>query len=248
MKDIFIIIGAQRSGTTYLYNLLDEHPEICMSKPVKPEPKFFLNKSAGEIDLEAYLGTYFKHCSSDHKILGEKSTSYYEDEKVPVLISKSLPGSKILMILRNPAQRAISNYFFSVNNGLESRSLNEVFIEKKPPPLRDKQKTSVDPFNYLGRGDYAKFIIRFKKFFSEDQFRILIFEELINNKDHIRGLYRFLGVNENFVPSMIDEKINPSSKNELVSREVRDALNAYYMKRNEELERLIRIDLSVWDI
>ena len=54
MTNHFFIVGAQRCGTTYLYNLLDEHPEIEMAKPVKPEPKFFMKDDLFEKGLDFY--------------------------------------------------------------------------------------------------------------------------------------------------------------------------------------------------
>ena len=73
----FCIIGAQRSGSTYLYQVLDEHPEITMARPLRPEPKFFLDVAAWKKGREHYLARHFSDASPS-AILGEKSTSYYE--------------------------------------------------------------------------------------------------------------------------------------------------------------------------
>jgi hypothetical protein len=115
-KNQFFIVGAQRSGTTYLYNILDEHPEICMAQPVKPEPKYFLNKKLLDINIDEYYKMYYYE-NKKIKIYGEKSTSYYENEEVAKSIALTFPLTKIIFILANPVDRAISNYKFSVQNG-----------------------------------------------------------------------------------------------------------------------------------
>jgi hypothetical protein len=115
-RDYFFVIGAQRSGTTYLYHLLDSHPEIEMAKPVKPEPKFFLLDDVYAEGFEAYEQTFYD-AQSDAKVRGEKSTSYIEYEKVAERMMATLPPAKVVCIVRDPIERAISNYWFYVRRG-----------------------------------------------------------------------------------------------------------------------------------
>ena len=107
----FFIVGAQRSGTTYLYHMLDQCRQVSMAKPVKPEPKFFLDEIE-QFDLNEYRNSYHSGCDSDVIAYGEKSTSYYESPIVANRIFRNIPEAKIIFVLRNPIQRAISNYFF----------------------------------------------------------------------------------------------------------------------------------------
>ncbi len=83
----FFIVGAQRSGTTYLYRTLDEHPEIEMAKPVRPEPKFFLQGDLSAYTHDDYLGLFFGN-KAGAKLRGEKSTSYIESEHAARQISR----------------------------------------------------------------------------------------------------------------------------------------------------------------
>jgi len=246
MKNHFIIVGAQRSGTTYLYKLLDEHPEICMSHPIKPEPKYFINKKVETLDLNFYHKKYFNNCLNSSKIYGEKSTSYYEIEETPKLISSLLPKAKIIFILRNPVDRALSNYFFSLNNGLEKRTLNEVFLENRPQPKINLDNFSVNPYNYLGRGKYYKFILDYKKYFSDSNLKIIIFEDFINNSEKIKKLFSFLNVNQNFTPKDMTIKVNTSVKSNLIPAEVKNYLKNYYENSNSKLEYLFNINLNKW--
>lgn len=77
MKHLFIV-GAQRSGSTYLYELLDSHPEVSMAHPVRPEPKFFLNAQRVSLGIAHYIDAHFADRKVGGLYLGEKSTSYIE--------------------------------------------------------------------------------------------------------------------------------------------------------------------------
>ena len=106
-KKLFIV-GAQRSGSTLLYKILSSHSQICMAKPYFPEPKYFLKNYKVN---KNYFKKFFKHYKNENYI-GEKSTSYLEYIFVAKRINKNFPDAKIFIILRNPADRAISNFFF----------------------------------------------------------------------------------------------------------------------------------------
>ena len=123
----FFIIGAQRSGTTFLYHFLDGHPEISMAKPFRPEPKYFINPP-NLVNIEKYLDKHHQNYGTNVRAFGEKSTSYYEKPKTASHIHNYFPGAKIIMILRNPIDRALSNYFFTRQHNLEPRSLEDVFL------------------------------------------------------------------------------------------------------------------------
>ena len=244
----FFIIGAQRSGTTYLYRILDEHPEIRMARPVKPEPKVFLsaNYSERNFSIQSYYDKYFGDMRFNY-VCGEKSTSYYEDEDSAQHIHKHFRDASIIFILRNPVERALSNYWFSLENGLETRTLEEVFIDKMPPPGL-KTRISVDPFNYLGRSIYSTSIRRFLQFFPKEKFLILVMENFISNLESIQRLYYDLGVDSSFIPSGIDSRINQSKSrrgDESVAK-VKQILNRYFADEIEKLENNFDLTLSVW--
>jgi hypothetical protein len=113
-KEHLFIIGAQRCGTTYLYKVLDSHPEIYMAKPLRPEPKFFINDLEYSNGKLYYENKYFSSIDDSIKVLGEKGTSYIEHPDVSDRIKSFYPNAKIIVLLRNPVERAISNYFFFI--------------------------------------------------------------------------------------------------------------------------------------
>jgi hypothetical protein len=246
-KDIAFIIGAQRSGTTYLYHILDQHPQICMAKPVKPEPKFFLNPQNNKLGIEYYLNKFYPERNDSHMLI-EKSTSYIEYKIAGLRIKDKFPKAKILVLLRNPVERAISNYFFSKYNGIENRSIEEVFIQNKVP-YYDTLNTSVDPFNYISRGEYINYLKNYYAIFESSNIGIFIFEHLINNEIEVKKITDFLEI-ENFKypkPNEIFQKVNFSQNKSKVSIKVYDKLYDHFLPFNKKLENYLKIDLSVWN-
>jgi hypothetical protein len=242
-EKIFFIVGAQRCGTSFLAQLLDAHPEIKMAKPFFPEPKFFSNESEFVKGRKYYLDKYFGQNYSS-KILGEKSTSYFESEETAKRIKAMFHDSKIIISLRNPIDRAISHYNFSVGNGVERRSLKEAIAN--PIQTFDQKKFSVSPYDYLGRGEYLKFLLKYMEVFGSNKIHVLIFEDFMKDAILRKNLFNFLDVdvNPNF---MKDEIINASKSKELVASSIYDSLKTYYITHNKKLSEYLQVDLSSWD-
>jgi hypothetical protein len=245
LEKIFFIAGAQRCGTTWLYNMLDQHPEILMAKPVKPEPKFFMKDNADELGKDHYFNLYF-HDYKNETILGEKSTSYIEIPNVPGKIKKMFPIAKIIIILRNPVERTLSNYFFSVKNGFEKRSPEEVFLRQIAPPALIGH-TSVSPFDYLKRSEYWRFIPLFKNTFGQENIKILIFEEMLKEAlSNLKSVYSFLGVENNFVPKGTNQRINSNENATIVNPEILSYLNNHFLSTISETEEYLKRPINSW--
>ncbi len=247
MRDnFFFIIGAQRSGTTYLLQILDEHPEVFMARPVKPEPKFFLDESKYQQGIGHYLDLHFsKH--ANEKLFGEKSTSYLECHEIGPRIIDFFPEAKVVVLLRNPVNRALSNYLFSKEHGLEIRSLSEVFLKNAPAPTVNIS-LSVSPFNYLERGDYVKHLHPYNEVF-KDRMLVLIHDQFVTKQDEIAGLYRFLSIDDRFIPQSINKVINmigADFKSSQVDEEIFEFLQDHYLDPIERLEEYLKIDLIKW--
>jgi len=90
--------------------------------PVTPEPKFFLVDHLYEKGLRFYSDTWFA-ANGDARLAGEKTTNYLESAVAADRIARDLPGRKLIFILREPADRAYSNYLWSRMNGLPARSV-----------------------------------------------------------------------------------------------------------------------------
>ena len=243
----FFIIGAQRSGTTYLSSSLDMHPLINLAKPIKPEPKTFLSESSSR---DAYIRKYHSpETTIGCTAFGEKCTSYYETPGVVENIYSAFPEAKIIVMLRDPVQRALSNYFFSLENGLETRTLREVFIDDVDPPILS-QVVSVSPFDYLGRGQYVKYLSPYLERFGAENIKLILFESFIQHpQSELIDLWDFLGVSCVSSMDITDTPLrNESSNKSDVSQDVFDVLNLFYEDEINRLEDVLKRDLSVWRV
>ena len=220
MKNFFIV-GAQRCATSWLYEALDKQQGIHMIKPRVPELKFFLQKPS-HITRHHYL----QLCKEG--INGEKSTTYIESTPAATRIKKTFPKAKVIICLRNPVQRALSNYFFSCSSGLETRTLKEAFITNtKHPPI--SLKASTNPFAYIERGIYSKYIEAYKSIFPASQIFITFMEKFTKDLKEFELLVRWLG-KDGEIDFNLPCIVNNSSRNQIVSGEVFSHLASYYQK------------------
>src|SRR3954452_13231256 len=95
-----------------------------MARPARPEPKVFCSDEATGRGLSWYRETYFGHAGGE-LVLGDKSTSYLEDPRAPARAARMLGRPQVVAVLRDPLRRAVSNWRFSTDHGLETRPLAE---------------------------------------------------------------------------------------------------------------------------
>lgn len=248
MPNHFFIAGAQRSGTTYLYHQCAEHPQIEMALPVRPEPKYFINQWHPDATSDAYFVRYFGH-KSGATVYGEKSTSYIEIESAAQRMAHLIPDAKIVFVLRNPVERAISNYRFSIKHGVEQASLAEaMYHEETRRTQYDASKISVSPFAYLQRGRYINYIRMYERYFDPAQIHIMIYEQMTQDIQVIQQLYAFLGVDATYTPHARDEVINANDSESAPTLD--DALLRYlydhFAESNQQLFARIGHDVPAW--
>jgi hypothetical protein len=230
-----LVIGAQRSGTTYLHSLLDAHPEITMARPGYPEPKVFCNPEAAAKGLRWYRDTYFGH-AGDEQLLGDKSTSYLEDGEAPARAFGMLGEAQILVVLRDPVQRAVSNWRFSTENGLETRPLETALRENLTQAAPwDPDRTSVSPFAYLERGRYLDYLEPWMATFP-DTVHVLFLPELVDDEATVERLWKALRVGPG---DSAEHPTRPVNRNEgeppTLSQELLGTLKAYFEVSNRAL-------------
>jgi Sulfotransferase domain len=208
-----LVIGAQRCGTTYLATLLDEHPEIAMARPARPEPKVFLSPQVLERGRQWYVDTYFAHAAGS-SVLAEKSTSYLEDGTAADRAARVLGEAAIVVQLRDPVIRAVSNWRFSTAHGLEDLPLAEA-LERSLQGGRewDRTKTSVSPFAYLERGRYADYLEPWLSRFP-DSVHVRFLEDVVARRTSAADLYRVVGVDATFEAPTEDVRVHESGGTE----------------------------------
>jgi len=246
VKDFFIVAGFQRSGSTFLSKLLNSHPQILMNNPVNPEPKFFIKSNITASELQDYLSYYFNQ-SYVNMVLGDKSVSYIEREEAFKNYKKLFPQGKLILILRNPVDRAISNYKFSLSNRLETRTMDEAFLTEAPIP-KLKMPVSVSPFDYLPRGRYLRYIKIAYKYFDKNEVLFFCLEDLLYDINSINKIESFLNINQHDFGSFDGgKKVSQSEDNMPVSDSIVSMLIDYYKNDLEELKNLTGLELKHWN-
>lgn len=188
----FLGIGVPKCGTTWIYENLKKHPKICVSQVKETD---FFTKNREESDLKEYK-QYFNHCSKD-KIKGEYSVNYFHDERAPERISDFFPNNKLILSLRNPVDREISEYFHNL------RHIGEISEERANNRLKTLFKGEKNYYSY-----YLK---KWLDYFEKEQFHIILMDDVKENpKQVLSNLYNFLDVDSDFVPDNLDQKSNTS--------------------------------------
>ncbi len=236
--DHFVVVGAQRCGTTYLCDLLDAHPQIEMAKPLRPEPKFFLDDDRYARGLEYYESEFFSE--PETQVRGEKSTSYIESDVAARRIATMLPAAPLIVVLRDPVHRAISNYRFSAENGVEALPISEALrVEAWKRPW-DRERFSVSPFAYLARGRYIEYLERLVRHAAPELIHVLVFEELVTDAGVVADLYARLGVDDRFRPAAVGSAVNASATtDEPVDTEIEERLREYFREPTQRLEEFL---------
>jgi hypothetical protein len=242
VHDHFVIIGAQRCGTTYLARLLDEHPQVEMAKPFRPEPKFFLDGDRYPLGLEFYEKQFFSDPVAP--VRGEKSTSYIESELAVQRIGASLPGATIVIVVRDPARRAVSNHRLSTENGVEHLPLADALRADETGDREwDRARFSVSPFAYLRRGRYADYLERVMRHIPEERIHLMVFEELVADDAVVAGLFDRLGVDPGFRPAGLGAGVNASDGDEVPDPETEAWLRDYFAEPNRRLAAFLGREL-----
>ena len=187
----FLGIGFRRCASSWLHACLTEHPEI--GKP--PSGLHFFSK---EENYRKGIGWYEEQLSkySDRRILGEFSVSYtypHVYERVAARIHRHYPQAKIICMVRNPVERAYSDYLRSVSR---SELDKNVSFEKAIELDSD----------FIARGSYGQILESYFRCFSDAQLLVMFYGDLkANPGQFIRRVYDFLNVDQHYVPSLLTQ-------------------------------------------
>ncbi len=237
----FIICGAQKAGTTALYALLSEHPEIGTGD--KKEIHFF--------DREPYLNIPFVSQNRYHHhfrdvlekpIVMEATPIYMYWKPVAERIYKYNPSCKLLFILRDPAERAYSQYKMEYGRGKESLSFDEA-IEAEINGIVNKQDRVR---SYVDRGRYAEQLKRYFHYFTKEQMMILDYEKFkLHPKHTVYEILGFLGLDsDSYI--YLDRQLNVSDKPDKCPAAERKLIKSLLKDDIEELQDMISWDCSYW--
>lgn len=211
-----------------------------MARPARPEPKFFLVDEIYARGFDYYVDTWFRDVNG--RVAGEKSTNYLESAAAAQRIHQHLPDVKLVFILRDPAERAWSNWAWSRMNGMEREdfataiSLEQERERHVPAALRYAR-----PHAYFSRGLYASLLRPYVERFSRDQILCLKFDDIVAQPCVLAArLHRFLGVAPRPTDATGLDVVNPSEKRgETMPAAMRALLHDRYLEAGRELTALL---------
>ncbi len=244
----FLIIGAARSGTSTLYRYLQSHRQIYLRPNKRPEPHFFFKESEYVKGLGYYEETWFPKEGS-WQAVGEASTSYLFGPAVPARVAEALPGVRLIALLRNPIDRAFSNYWHSVRSGFETLDFATA-IERETERTNAIEGTALaelKPYSYIARGFYYGQISNYLRFFAREQITLATFEELCERPALLlKDVYRHLRVAEE-LPRRMDIIENRSvPEGTVLDPSLRRRLIQMYADDVVRLGKLLDRDLTAW--
>ena len=196
----FVMIGAQKSATSFLQTCLDEHPDIFIPHGETP---FFRSPDYEDGCIKDISKLFYRRYE---RLFGIKRPDYLADPVVPARLATHLPDAQLLIVLRNPVDRAISAYFHmmltnfipvqDIENGMRYILHDKNFIIKYP------QSESIIEYGF-----YYKQIQRYKKYFREEKIKIILHEDLLKNPSFfVEKTYEFLNVDSDFSPRSIYQR------------------------------------------
>lgn len=249
----FLVIGAQKAGTTSLYHYLKEHPQIFGNIGFK-EVRYFDRSEHYDLGFSWYLGNFPSKLRKRNQLTCDASPNYLYYEFVPERIKKDLGTIKMIAILREPVSRAYSAWqmfhnFSDVDNDhlrrfYDKRSFAEAIEEEFTPDFAHTQY----PFryDYVGRGKYVHQLEHYYKYFEPDNILVLNVDEFRTNIDRVLNrVCDFLNIAP-FDPETIQElkqkkhnvgnyKFDKTPADE----EKLNFLKEYYVPFNEKLYELL---------
>jgi hypothetical protein len=207
----FFLVGASRAGTTSLWRYLKAHPQVFMPSGAgaQKEPSHFCEVAPAWAlayrDRARYLGLFGE--ANGARAIGEASTTYLSAPEVPARIRAAYPDAKVLIVLRNPADRAYSLYRFLCAIGAERARTFEQALALEPlrsadQRFRRENRLWYGVYQYFESGLYSTQVQRYLETFPREQVRILLYDDLRSDSAAtIKQIYKFLGVDDGFQPT-----------------------------------------------
>ena len=189
-----VVVGAAKCATNSLHAYLHAHPDISMSE-IK-EPQFFQDP-----DGEAWIELYKSYFDPAAKVTGESSTAYTRHPVapgVPERMARLIPGARIIYMVRDPIERAVSSYVEERMNDNDHRSFEEAFNDL------------TDEFNpYVAASRYAHQLARYRAVIPAEQILVVDMDDLeLDPEATMRRIYGFLGVEEEFQVPQLGARLN----------------------------------------
>jgi len=244
----FYLIGMSASGTSSFFMNLVKHPKVY--SPVKKETRFFNHNF--EKGFDWYKANFpLRFLMKSNQITGEGTAAYMDYSFVPERIRNFTPNAKMIVLMRNPIERAFSIYHKRVDKGLEKLSFEDAINSEFEIIKKYSNKNEVENYvfrdlikeenqcMYLRRNIYVvKFERWFKVFTNPDQFLILENEELKKfPQDTYNKSFKYLGVEKFEIKNLAT--FNVQNKKSVMNKSTRKLLQEFFRPYNERLFKLL---------
>jgi Sulfotransferase domain len=243
----FLILGAQKAGTTSLYAYLRRHPGI--TGPSWKEVSYFDRHYArGE---GWYRGNFPNLARARGKLVGEASPSYVLHPLAPERVNALVPEARLVVLVRNPVDRALSHYTHEVALGREPLSFEDALDAEEERLRGEEERLIADPryfsrawwsYTYKARGRYAEQLERWLAVFPREQLLVVPSEDLGGDPEPTYArVVDFLGAPPHRLesyPRIFERRYEP------MRPETRERLAAEFEEPNWRLYELLGRDLG----
>jgi hypothetical protein len=233
----FLVIGAQKSGTTSLFRHLASHPDVAV--PPEKEAPFFSGERADPRAWGAYLADYFSGADPNQK-WGTVTPQYMSRPGVAAQIAATLPSCRIVAVLRHPIERALSHHQMIVKRDGDSRSPDTAMTDLLEPAALAAARDDADiaereECGYIVRGEYGRILTEYGRWFPSEQIAVVLLDELeAAPLDTWQRIARHLDLDPAHVPPDLDRRHH-------VGGTERRTVGVYSLRRS-------RLALAAWHL
>jgi len=240
----FMIVGAQKSGTSALDHYLRKHPAIGLGQ--KKELHFFDDEKLFEKGVPDYSLYHQKFDESpNNKIYGEVTPIYLYWKPSCQRIWEYNPEIKLIFILRNPIDRAFSHWNMEFGRKVEKMDFSYC-IRNEKMRLAEVLPSQHRVYSYIDRGRYSGQIRRFKKLFSSGQLYFIKYEEFKSNQlEELRKLFLLLGVDPE-IYNFKYQQVYKLKQHAIIQTEDKDYLLKIFKTEIDQIQKMLDWDCSDW--
>ncbi|MCF8003312.1 MAG: sulfotransferase [Chromatiaceae bacterium] len=243
----FVIIGAQKSGTTSLFRYLEKHPRLFM--PPEKELPYFSRDDLFNAGWPALVAEHFA-AARPEQLWGTASPQYLADPRVPKRLADANPNMRLVALLRNPIDRAFSHFTMSLRRGMETRDFDQAVEALLRPEALARDRNAIPPDYaegyaqanaevtryYLVWSEYARALEHFLSAFPREQLLILYMEDMQREPQaSLDAVMALLGLPVDYHPPNLGKVYHRGGGRQLIPNAWREAL-----KRNGVFR-------AVWD-
>ena len=253
----FMLIGAQKTGTSSLYSWMTKHPDVLAARS---KELHYFNRHIESKPLDAYLQGFplqptISALSTIRRrpvVTGEATPAYLFHPLVPQRVHRHFPDARLIVILREPAERARSHYWMKVNRGTETLSFEQAIASEQDRIRPELEKigrgespgAALQRWSYLARGHYAEQLERWLSFFRREQLLILQFEQLVEDPAQVyTKALTHLGIDPDIAPMPALQARRVGSKQEPDPNTTK-WLKEHFRESNERLNALAGINYN----